>query len=418
MCRAGLGTCPGTAGQCSTNLRSDDANCGACGHACAVGTSCFDGACLATAVRSIAPLSGLVLNSRRPLFRWSHASGVEGVQIEICADRPCATVEHAETVAADSLRLADALAPGVHFWRLHAVRAGVVDATVGPTWEFVLGASDTAAPAASATLADYNGDGIEDSCSSAPFAEHIPPDYVWEYAGAMITVHFGAAPGHSAPPDRAYPVTAYGHVVPAGGCRGAAGDVDGDGFVDLLAWIDAISWASSPQWVLLHGSADGIAPPTSLPVGTAASPLAVRDRNGDGYADVVFNEGFATNLVDEVFGARSGSLRLETAFSVDHIVNDAADFDGDGLSDLAFRGSTAPPYPIAPVVSYGAPDASLLRTTALPRCTAWTGAAIGAESIADTDGDGYSDLVASDGTHTVTYLGGPGGLRDDRCTVR
>ena len=88
-----------------------------------MGTSCFDGACLATAVRSIAPLSGLVLNSRRPLFRWSHASGVEGVQIEICADRPCATVEHAETVAADSLRLADALAPGVHFWRLHAVRA-------------------------------------------------------------------------------------------------------------------------------------------------------------------------------------------------------------------------------------------------------------------------------------------------------
>lgn len=149
------------------------------------------------------------------------------------------------------------------------------------------------AGAAVAVVGDWNGDGEPDFLVGAPLAGFPGPSTGRAY------LHFGG-PGADSAPDCVFVGEAAGDRF--GQAVAGAGDVNGDGYADLL--IGAPGWepegGQGVDWgrvyVFFGGDPDGTAPPDSLPdlvlSGEAAGDefgravAGLGDLDGDGFADL------------------------------------------------------------------------------------------------------------------------------------
>jgi arylsulfatase A-like enzyme len=214
---------------------------------------------------------------------------------------------------------------------------------------------------------------------------------------------------------------------------GAAGDVNGDGYGDVLVGAQGYS-TSTGQVVLYYGESGGLAalPATSLPgenegdlFGSAVA--AAGDVNGDGYADVIVgaraadrNRGRATVYLGCAAGLEatpvltvSGTVAGDQAGLA---VATAGDVNGDGYADLVvgvpgydsgrgrayvYLGSASGPGAAPPIVLSGEAGEGL-------------GASVG--TAGDVNGDGYADVVigadryGGDTGRAYVYLGQSAGL--------
>ncbi len=210
------------------------------------------------------------MTTARPTLRWQNPPGVDSVTLDLCSDRACAHPIASLEVTGTSYRPPEALTPEVVFWRLHT---GVDASGVSPTWEFWVnrGAAD-ANDASWGTTLDINGDGYADIVVGANSSVlGGGPDDVLIY------------PGGPGGPDPFPTYVLKGSA--SSGVVSSAGDVNGDGYADLLALHEGnIS-------VYLGGPAglDDV-PIVALPYVDSdafqglAGPMG--DVNGDGYADI------------------------------------------------------------------------------------------------------------------------------------
>ncbi|MFO0603054.1 MAG: hypothetical protein U0324_07765 [Polyangiales bacterium] len=400
-CAPGLADCEAPETPCETRTDSSDRHCGACGRACAAGTRCAGGRCVSAAVTMHMPGSTLAATSARPWFRWALGADIDGARLQVCRDLACAALTLDVDVTGDRYRPTEALAPGIHFWRVFPRRRGVTDATSGPVWWFVVPGADPLVRGL-----DLNGDGATDTA----VLERAPR------RAFVIRVQYGAGPDGVRPPDRviAAPMGERS-IVSRASALSAAGDVNGDGVGDAIVTVE--------EYLPPSGGSAGALKTVGLLLGSRSGTPFLRSVFQDvtyGFPGPVIHDlivrGNAPDTpgVTVTFGAfghcgwyhfgADGRLVEAPASSCPDGRHAVGDYDADGRNELVLSDDPAIPRFREVSACAGLPD---LRTE-------WDHTL----ATRDVDGDGYDDLTIEVRSTATRYalFGGPRGLDGSRCS--
>jgi hypothetical protein len=394
------------------------------------GIDAIDGSADPSSIRAprlIAPLSTATVTSQRPTLRWALADGTDAVQIDICRDRACSTPVTSFTAEGTSGAPTVALPAGVSFWRAFGRSAGVIGQTPSATWELTVGARSAPFDSSSGTIADVNGDGHADLLVGATERAYV-------YLGSTA----GVAPS----PDDA--LTDPGLAPSTFGAElASAGDVNGDGYADVLVGAPNPSLGSSRVHVYFGGATALTTPPAvsltdplepNPPLGeTSLFGIAVAsagDVNGDGYADILVGEPEIVRGTGKAYlylgGPTGPSAEADIVFvgpdgasgHFGHSVAGAGDLNGDGYADIliaavGYASQTGRVY-----VYLGGPTGPATQADLTLTGPDGAGGYFGRPAISagDVNGDGYADVIitaygidANTG-RAYLYLGGPTGL--------
>ena len=377
---------------------------GACGVRCADGYDVVGSDCVPSAPRPIAPLSGSIVTTRRPMLSWKNAGGLAGAHVEICASPGCTTVAFSADVTGSSYAPPMDLAVGLFFWRVRGRDALGTGTSCSPTWEASVAGARDSSPHATAwgSVADYGRLGF-----ASAVIGRVPPvstNIIDAMQGPSLTRSFEAGDGERLP------------VQPA------TGDMDGDGLVDLAVGIAADGDPLAPKNgrldVYLGPSKSSLAlTPSEWWYGTtpryALTVAFAGDVDSDGYGDLALSDPEAgQGEVHLLPGGPTGVSKDPTCTLLspdsapsaggllfgDRIAG-AGDLNGDGHADLAIHdnykavggstsghvfvyfgddhGFTTPPILLAPPVA----DANFGNSLHI---------------AGDVNGDGLADLLVAD----------------------
>ncbi|NCQ59493.1 MAG: hypothetical protein GW913_02345 [Myxococcales bacterium] len=426
-----------TCGDVCVDTTRDALNCGACDTACpapanaaatcgasACGFRCFAGfaaqgdGCV-PAPRQIRPPSLSTVSSHTPRFTWTLPTDVTAVTLQVCSDPDC-TIEVLTVDVTGTDYVADPpLDPGRYFWRVSAM--GVSSAT----WQFLVSVADGTRLTAFGVHPDYDGDGSGDLVIGAP--------RVLDVVG-RVYVYSGSSTGPSASPSQIL-------RAPDGGDFGvslaAAGDLNGDGLADLAVGADAVGGVTGAVYIYL-GAPEGLPTTPSIvltaPVGTrfGAAVSAAGDVNADGFGDLLASAIGDSGDMGHVFLYRGAPSGLEGTPSRDLMgeprfgatLAAAGDLNGDLFADIAIGTPNSSAMNGEVQVFYGGPTgigATANVTLAAPVPTGQFGSAIA--GAGDVNGDGFSELAVAapnaDGGrgHVYVYRGDAAGLSTDAPTA-
>ena len=263
-----------------------------------------------------------------------------------------------------------------------------------------------------ASAGDVNADGFGDIIVG-------DPQYTGgNYGGAFVFL--GSATGPATTPA----ITLLGTQFQAafGDAVASAGDVNGDGYDDVIVGAPFFDTVTSPddengKVYVFHGSASGVDSTADFTaVGTAAydqnlgfAVAGVGDINGDGFADIAVagNIGDATWVY---YGSSSGIQQSGMDYLDGERVEAAGDVNGDGFSDVLTNYEPAVISTPTARVYYGGANG-------LGNGASWSRSANFNSSVhpaGDVNGDGFADVVyhsfGPSGSADELYLGGASGL--------
>lgn len=259
--------------------------------------------------RPTAPLSGSWINGSRPRFRWQLPdSGGTGARISICPDRACkSTIQQWDATGSETQAPED-LPPGRYFWRLVSTNASSFGRETSPTWMMLVrgGAGDGVPGGA---VNDQNGDGISDLFVAVDFnaGDALVHD-VMLFLGSSLTDPLALVTGadQSALMPRDYAIGVSDKMVLQ------AVDLDGDGLSDLAIADQEYGSPNRAAIGAFRGAKDAV---DFRDLGRPAIPgldaipqiAAPGDLDGDGFGDILVGSK-AFSLV--VFGAEDGLTQL------------------------------------------------------------------------------------------------------------
>jgi len=369
-----------------------------------------------TPPRAIAPLSTATVSSQLPVLRWVLASGEDGAVVEMFRDRACTQSVISFLANGTSGAPPAALAAGLYYWRLRGARNAAVGSTTSPVWELFVGRRSAPVNTSWGTTVDVNGDGLADVLVGAQQASN--------WMGAVYVYVASNGGLSSTPTTLASPAGPSGHF---GSSVASAGDVNGDGFADVIVGALAANGYVGAAYVYLAGPKGLATTPLALPAPSGpsgyfgSSVASAGDVNGDGFADVVVGAPGTGAFVflGSAAGPSTTPLALvpaATAANAGRSVASAGDVNGDGFADIIVG---------APATTSGAAFLYLGEADGVARTPQELDASNEPESLyfgssvagaGDVNGDGFADVVVGPAegggiyAHPYVYLGGPGGL--------
>ena len=336
------------------------------------------------APRPIEPSSSALTTSSTVRFRWALTAPATGARLEVCRDRACTDVRETLDVDGESATTLVPPDPGassrVFYFRLTGRAEGVLGVDQSPVWSFsVHGRVSVTVSSTWGSTHDFDGDGLSDVLGGAP-------------ASSTVRLYRGRSPVGGAP--AADTTFAAAPAIGLGAAVFAAGDVNGDGFADL-----AIGTAT--DLLIYHGALGGFgasmtlaaADTTIAGVSPSASTVAMAgDVDRDGYADVVIADPAASTLTLHRGGptgvSTTGTPLTDTAPGFGASIAGGCDVNGDGFGDVIVGATDAA------LVIFGAAaglDASTLTSLPLGPSAAGFGASVACAG--DVNGDGYPDVI-------------------------
>ncbi|MEZ4789809.1 MAG: FG-GAP-like repeat-containing protein [Flavobacteriales bacterium] len=267
------------------------------------------------------------------------------------------------------------------------------------------------------TAGDVNGDGRSDIIIGAPFYDGGATN------GGRAFIYHGTATGPSAIANTtilsAAPEVALGISV------STAGDVNGDGYSDVV--VMRSGWLSNARSAYIHhGTATGVSatPSTTIPVDDGSSiqsATTAGDVNGDGYSDLIVGVADYNTFRGRAYVFHGSALGINVTPALTltgtqnngylgSAVSSAGDVNNDGYSDVVIgqghwtngqseegrffvhHGSATGVSP-TPAFTYESGNSNYLLGTSV-------------SFAGDVNGDGYGDVVVGvpyhfDGTNTV-----------------
>ena len=251
-----------------------------------------------------------------------------------------------------------------------------------------------------AQAGDVNGDGYADALVGAPQADN------GQVGEGLVYVHMGSAAGLNMIPA----LTLEANIASAqfGYSVGTAGDVNGDGYADVI--VGAPLSGNIGRAYIYMGSPGGLA---TIPARTYAGAITSRlglsvgtagDINADGYSEVLVG---APDIVQAYLymGSPGGASAApdvtltQGAVGVQygHCVNTAGDVNGDGYSDIIITArnySNGQASEGAAFIYHGSqPGLVTPYATLLEPNQASANFGVSACGAGDVNGDGYFDVV-------------------------
>jgi hypothetical protein len=326
--------------------------------------------CSLPAPRLIAPLSTARVTRMNPTLHWELAAGTDGARIEICKERDCSTILATFDATGINGTVPMDLPAGVAYWRAYGKSGDLIGCTPTPVWEFFINRRSAPVDTSWGTMLDVNEDGYADAV-------------VGEMGNAYV--YLGGPGGMGASPN----LTLTGLPTSFGLTVASAGDVDGDGFADVIVG------GNNGDAFIYRGGVNGLetTPATEL-AASAGTVSTAGDVNFDGYADVAVGSFGGGAWI--YYGGPSGvSTTPATTLSVQGSgwnyrlsIAHAGDVNGDGYGDIILGADAVNQV----LIYHGGPSGiGTTPSTTLPGSGYGFGFSVAGGG--DINGDGYADVI-------------------------
>ena len=246
---------------------------------------------------------------------------------------------------------------------------------------------------------DVNGDGYDDIIIGAPYNDGIAANagraYIY-YGGLNVnTIADITLSGESA-------MNYFGYSV------SSAGDVNGDGYSDVI--IGAYAYSNTGRAYIYYGGAgmnniaDVIMTGDSAGIYFGISVSDAGDVNGDGYCDVIVGaDSYGSNYTGKAYifygGAsmnNNADVTLKGEISHSHFgnsVSDAGDLNGDGYGDVIVGAYEYNTFTGRAYVFFGGTDMDNSADLTFTGESANLYFGVSVSSAGDVNGDGYADII-------------------------